>query len=368
LKTIENEINQKLEYPITNLGAVEDIVFFDIETTGFSASNTIVYLIGAVYFENAKWRSIQWLATKPDDETVLLATFFKFLTRFKTVVHFNGQGFDIPYLESKCRTYMLPYSFADYNSIDIYKEIYGMKDILKVENLKQKTIESFLGIYREDKYNGGELISIYYDYVKTSKKDLEALLLKHNFDDIVGMLDVLAILAYSDVFKGKFKLKKVSISKNPSEDVLFKKIATFEIELKTPLKRRITYGFGPFYFSMFENSCIIKSLIYTDELKFFYPNYKDYYYLPEEDVSMHKSVAFYVDKKFRVKAKAANCYSKKTGRFLPQYEEVVTPYFKVNYEDKETYFEVTEEFLKDEVLVKNYILHLLKYLKNKKKA
>ncbi len=368
MKIVESEINQTLEYPITNLGNVEDIVFFDIETTGFSATNTNVYLIGCVYFDTGKWRSIQWLASKPDDETVVIASFFKFLSRFKTVIHFNGQGFDIPYLETKCRTYMLPYSFSDFNSVDIYKEIYGMKEIFKVENLKQKTIESFLGVYREDKYNGGELISIYYDYVKTSKKDLEALLLKHNYDDIVGMLDVIAILAYSDAFKGRFKLKKVSISKNPTEDVLYKKIATFEIELKTPLKRRITFGFGPFYFSMFEKNCIIKSLIYTDELKFFYPNYKDYYYLPEEDVSMHKSVAFYVDKKFRVKAKAANCYSKKTGRFLPQYEEVVTPYFKVNYEDKETYFEVTDEFLKDEALVKNYVLHVLKYLKNKKKA
>ena len=91
-------------------------------------------------------------------------------------------------------------------------------------------------------------------------------------------------------------------------------------------------------------------------------NYKDYYYLPEEDTAIHKSVAFYVDKNYRTKAKAATCYSKKTGCFLPQHQVVVSPYFKLEYHDKITYFELTDEFIDNETDVKAYVMHVLSLL------
>ena len=57
--------------------------------------------------------------------------------------------------------------------------------------------------------------------------------------------------------------------------------------------------------------------VYSGELKYFYPNPSDYYYLPLEDCAMHKSVASFVEKEYRKKATAATCYTKKTGTFLP---------------------------------------------------
>ena len=72
--------------------------------------------------------------------------------------------------------------------------------------------------------------------------------------------------------------------------------------------------------------------------------------------------AFYVDKNYRVKAKAANCYSKKTGQFLPQNDEIITPYFKREYNDKITYFEMTDEFLGSGESVLKYIKHVLEIL------
>ena len=107
----------------------------------------------------------------------------------------------------------------------------------------------------------------------------------------------------------------------------------------------------------------IKISVYNGGLKFFYQNYKDYYYLPMEDRSIHKSIAFYVDKNYRTKANAANCYSKKTGRFIPQYEEIISPYFKIDYSDKITYFELTNEIINQPDLIKNYIDNVLMHLK-----
>lgn len=54
-----------------------------------------------------------------------------------------------------------------------------------------------------------------------------------------------------------------------------------------------------------------------EELKYFIPDYKNYYYLPEEDTAIHRSVAEFVDKSHRKAATAATCYVRKTGDFIP---------------------------------------------------
>ena len=68
----------------------------------------------------------------------------------------------------------------------------------------------------------------------------------------------------------------------------------------------------------FENRYVwIQIPVYNMEARFFYENYKDYYYLPSEDRALHKSVAEYVEKEYRIRATKETCYIKKTGAFLP---------------------------------------------------
>ena len=43
--------------------------------------------------------------------------------------------------------------------------------------MKQKSIEQFLGVHREDKYNGGQLIDVYREYLHTHEKFLFDLLI-----------------------------------------------------------------------------------------------------------------------------------------------------------------------------------------------
>jgi hypothetical protein len=84
-----------------------------------------------------------------------------------------------------------------------------------------------------------------------------------------------------------------------------------------------------------------------------------------EDTAIHKSVAFYVDKEFRTKAKAANCYSKKSGRFLPQYNETFEPFFKIEFFDKHSYFELTDECMSKPDFLEKYIPPLLNHILSK---
>lgn len=66
-----------------------------------------------------------------------------------------------------------------------------------------------------------------------------------------------------------------------------------------------------------KNLATLSLPLYRGVLKFFFPDHKDYYYLPQEDTAIHKSVAQFVDASCRRKATAANCYTKKEGIFLP---------------------------------------------------
>ena len=64
--TIQKPISISSMYTFHNQIPYEDMVFFDIETTGFSPNNTILYLIGCAYYSNNSWNLIQWFA---DDNT-----------------------------------------------------------------------------------------------------------------------------------------------------------------------------------------------------------------------------------------------------------------------------------------------------------
>ena len=349
------------KYPKINL---EKTLFFDIETTGFSSKSTKLYMIGCLYInsDTCTFHTIQWFLDDYNDEAALILAFVEFSKSYTTLIHYNGQGFDIPYVEDKCKKYSIIFDFTQFEHIDLYKCASRIKNIFKTNNLKQKTMEQFFELNREDIYTGGDLISVYSEYMESKDERAIDFLLLHNYEDIQGMLTLLDILAYSYIFEEEYALKTLSIEDYGSRDEPPRKDVIIELKLNTPVPKRVSFGTKEFYMTAFKDKLKLKIEVYTDELKFFYPNYKDYYYLPEEDMSIHKSVAFYVDKNFRVKAKAANCYSKKTGQFLPQYAEVVTPYFKKEYNDKETYFEVTDEFLADGDLVLQYVGHVLQFL------
>lgn len=76
--TIHKNLPFSPSYPLERIGRPEELLFFDIETTGFSGGRSRVYLIGAVCFERGCWRLTQWFADTPDSEAALLRAFLMF--------------------------------------------------------------------------------------------------------------------------------------------------------------------------------------------------------------------------------------------------------------------------------------------------
>lgn len=191
--TNENAIRQFL-------GKDGNILFFDIETTGLSPKNASVYLIGAAVIEDKKWTLHQWFAENTAEEEAILDAFLQFSVPYKKLVHFNGTTFDIPFLQAKCKKYGLTASFAEMEQTDIYRQISPFKNLLKLSNCKQKSLEEFLGLNREDPFNGGQLIELYKVYRQERDHRLLEVLLLHNADDLRGMLSVVSILSYPALF------------------------------------------------------------------------------------------------------------------------------------------------------------------------
>ena len=342
------------------------ILFIDIETTGFTAQNSILYLIGCVYYEKDEWHTIQWFATAYEDEKEVVEGFFKFaLGRFTHLIHFNGNNFDLPFILQKCAQYGLSYDFSVFTGIDIYKRIAPFKEFLRLPNCKQKTLEQFLGVCREDPYDGGQLITLYHDFVKNQTDTAYDAILKHNSDDLAGMLHILPVLAYSDIFSEQTKVKKVQANYYRDLNGNRRQELYMKLSLPTPLPKEVSYSANGCYFSGSGKTAAIKVPLYEEELKYFYSNYKDYYYLPLEDVAIHKSIASFVDKEHREQAKAHNCYTRKRSSYLPQWDILFEPFFKRDYKSSELFFEITDSFKKDREAFQAYALHVLKMMSGK---
>ncbi len=74
---------------------------------------------------------------------------------------------------------------------------------------------------------------------------------------------------------------------------------------------------SPVYLMLRPENALLRIPLFSGELKLFFDNVADYYYLPDEDMAIHKSVASFVDKNHRIKATASNCYVRKKGLFIP---------------------------------------------------
>lgn len=360
MKIFTKELSIDVErYPLDRIAPLNNILFVDIETTGFSAKSSSLYEIGCIYFDDDKPQLIQFFAENVSEEKEILSSFFALCADKKTLIHFNGNTFDIPYMKAKAKQYHLDAPFDQMEGVDIYKRIMPYKDILGLENCKQKTVEAFLGIERKDQYHGGQLIEIYKEYCKNPSAELEELLILHNEDDMKGMLQLLPILTYSDLFMAPFRVVKVQANHFTNEDQTDGDEILMKLRFQSAFPKPISMHKAGCHFSAQDKEGFLKVPLYKGELKYFYANYKDYYYLPEEDIALHKAVAGFVDKNHRKQAKASNCYTRKESAYLPQWDILFTPIFKQSYEDTLCYFELTEEMKKQPEIFRQYALHIL---------
>jgi hypothetical protein len=307
-------------YPIGDLAPLDKILFIDIETTGLSREHTDLYLIGCGCFDEDGYHTIQWFADSKSDEALLIVRFCDYIKdRFKLLIHYNGNHFDIPYLRFKAAKHNLPDPFEGLESYDIYSEIKPYKCMLGLSSLRQREIEQLLDINSADPYTGRELINVYHRYVKSPSKELLSPLIFHNSEDLKGMAYILPILHYTGI--AGLKLEYISHEINVFED--YSRTECRELLIRCRHNLYIPVSFktnkGQLLISVrSDKTALLRLPVFNGTLKLFYENYRDYYYLPYEDCCVYKAAASGVDPARRENAKKETCYTKHTGLFFPR--------------------------------------------------
>lgn len=377
------ELSIEPDFDFELIAPKERIVFFDIETTGLSSKSSSLYLIGMVSYDDGAWKLTQLFAESMYEEELLLRTFFDILSVKKRLgrlflISYNGDGFDIPFIKSCSRQYGFTNDFNGIISIDLIKKIRPYKRLLKLADCRLKTVERLCGIVREDKYNGGELIYVYEEYLRLAalsqdsceytennirlKERLLYILLLHNAEDIADMPLILGILGYEALFNGELQITDSTVN-----DAVWDIRARLSIPLPSGIYSEedgITASIGE------EDKRLLNIAVslYDGELKYFFADYKNYYYLPAEDYAIHKSVGEYVERSARRQATARNCYQKRRGIFVPEYEPVLAPVFRTEYKAQPAYGELTRliddgKGSIDIDVTKRYIMSVIEHIK-----
>ncbi|MCT4688322.1 ribonuclease H-like domain-containing protein [Vallitalea sp.] len=341
---------------------LDDLLFFDIETTGFSYRRNIVYLIGCIYFIDEMPTIIQWLADNENDEYAVLYEFIKFSNNFNKIIHYNGTSFDIPFITKKALLYKIDNNLSYIENIDIYKLVRPCKHVLNLENCKLKTIEKYLNIFRKDTFTGGELIRQYIDFTESKSDREKTNLLLHNEEDLTGLIKAVKILDYVDTYNN---LKHNNISYKVNDIDISELIMTIRLSTYAEVPFDYSFTFDNYYIHINHKELLIKIQLLDNELKFFFNNYKDYYYIHSEDQAVHKHVAMYIDKSNKTKATSETCYIKKRGIFIPLLDTYIVNSEKIFYiskKNKTKYVQLQNDIHSNISFIDNICTSILKSL------
>ena len=143
---------------LTAIAPLSDFLFLDIETTGLSAEQNAIYLIGCAYCQSDGWDLIQWMDTSGKEEKEILSSFLLFASGYRYLVHYNGDRFDLPFLKKRLQAHSLQDLTEQVQSLDLYKAVVPYRRLLGLPDYKQQTMEALLDTGRPEGESGGDLV------------------------------------------------------------------------------------------------------------------------------------------------------------------------------------------------------------------
>ncbi len=332
MKKITKDIEIKSNIFIPSNINLNQSIFLDIETTGFKAEYCSIYLIGLMYIHENTATIIQLFAENTDEEDEVLTELMNILSDFDTIITFNGNKFDIPFINKRLGHFKSDCRIIHHHLLDIYIECKNAKAYLPLNHFNQKSIENFLGINRDDQYDGGQLISVYKSYTKDGNPEKEDLLLLHNYEDVLHMLPLLSMLSFKDLRNEDYTINEITFD---GESLYFKGSHNITLPQKIHLQ-------DDYLYLTLESTIILGSLtLETQPLKYYHSDFKNYVILNENDQIIPKLLAKSLDKTSYHPATKDTCYTLVDGPFLRNInQESEEKLFYKEYKSKESYIKI----------------------------
>ena len=271
-----------------------------------------------------------WLSEKESDEYDILEALGKYLPGHDTVITFNGQSYDIPFLRKKLSAYGLPDPLAGMKPRDLFREYRPLKTVLGLPSGRLVDYDEYIRMHTEpgtgfSTENEG-LPDISSDRTRSSFADSIAAVQPSGEDlstaDAVRTLRILGFDAVLELLHGSFD----SVQAEALEDLVM-----FRIRTLRSIPCRISFHDGPFHLTASGRTAALSSRIEDGRIRFYHSDINNYIYLPHEGYAVYKTMAEFVDKSHRKKATRETCYTYAVpGSALLENPEQVAAYVKAS--------------------------------------
>jgi uncharacterized protein YprB with RNaseH-like and TPR domain len=172
------------------LAAAPRTAYFDTETTGLSTgAGTVIFLAGVAILDGTTVTVRQFLLPDYPYERPLLRALLAELATTERLVTYNGRTFDMPMLAARLTFHGL---FREHSHIPathddllptarrLFRRPLGGARLADVES-------GVLGIRRTSDCPGSEVPTRYFGYLSGGSPDILAVVLDHNFQDVVSL-------------------------------------------------------------------------------------------------------------------------------------------------------------------------------------
>lgn len=178
------------------------LAFFDIETTGLSGgTGTYIVLAGLGSYESASpgappaFRMRQYFLADVAQERAMLELLAADLARFQGIVTYNGRTFDVPFLQTRLALARLRSPLDAMPHLDLLHPLRRLyKHRLPACRLSDAE-RRLLRIERIDDVAGALIPQIYFDYVRAGRIAPLRAVFRHNAEDVLSLVGVLARLS-----------------------------------------------------------------------------------------------------------------------------------------------------------------------------
>jgi hypothetical protein len=168
-------------------------LFLDLETTGLSGGVGVVpFLVGLGFYKDEKFHILQFFLGDPADEESLIQELSLFFSKmnFRSVVSFNGKGFDLPLLETRFILHSLPLSLSGLPHLDFLFSARSLWSHKQESCRLYHLAREILGAEREEDIPSAEIPFRYFQYLRSGDFSLMEPVLYHNQEDILSLLGV----------------------------------------------------------------------------------------------------------------------------------------------------------------------------------
>lgn len=296
---IEKEIPYTYQYPL-----LSGSFFLALDTTGFQADVSAISTIGIAIPKDDHTISIcQWFNETGMEQRDILLAFFDRIRECTCVITYYGNRFALPFLDKKSDEYGLTNPLTNINSEDYYNILHPLRSFLRLSSCRQSAIESYFHCTRTCTLTGKKIVKQYQNYVKHPDEHTKDKLLFHNQESLQILLSLTSVFTYRDLQNGNIhscQIKQIDDNEISFSFMLPSVIPKTMDDTKNHIQLKIMGNQGQLILPIDANHCV----------RHYYPNAKDYYYLPVEDRAIHKSLASFVSKEYKQKATADTCYEK----------------------------------------------------------